>query len=152
MTATRNPKSMTAGERRDEIAAILAGGLLRAFRDDRRAVVPADAEVEESGPIRLDLSANSPLSVAPRPAGSGRVSESRVLEDTMPGNIATEIDALHQMTTNELTERYEERKRTAKRVKIPALQALVIGDDAELQKKEPTDGHAPIPFRTPRTR
>lgn len=65
MTTNRNPKSMTADERRDEIAAILAGGLLRVARDDRRTVPAALPDPAKSGPIRLDLSADPPLTRPP---------------------------------------------------------------------------------------
>jgi len=69
MPTGRNPDHMTAAERRDEIARILAVGMIRAVRDTRRASSATTNTPAESGSSRLDLCANSPLSVAPRPAG-----------------------------------------------------------------------------------
>lgn len=69
MPTGRNPDHMTADERRDEIARILAAGMLRAVRHARRFESADPNESAETGPRRLDLCANSPLSVAPRPAG-----------------------------------------------------------------------------------
>ncbi len=65
----RNPDNMTAGERRGEIAGILACGMLRSIRDARRRATANRANTPDSDDSRLDLSANSPLSVAPRSAG-----------------------------------------------------------------------------------
>ena len=69
MPTGRNPDHMTADERRDEIASILAVGMLRAARNARRSESAAPNDSAETGSSRLDLCANSPLSVAPRPAG-----------------------------------------------------------------------------------
>jgi len=69
MPTGRNPDHMTAAERRDEIASILAASMLRAVRNARRSESADSIDSAETGPSRLDLCANSPLSVAPRPAG-----------------------------------------------------------------------------------
>lgn len=69
MPTGRNPDHMTADERRDEIAGILAAGMLRAVRHARRSESAHSNASAETGLSRLDLCANSPLSVAPRPAG-----------------------------------------------------------------------------------
>lgn len=69
MPTGRNPDHMSAGERRDEIARILAASMLRAVRHARRSESSPSNDSDDSGSSRLDLYANSPLSVAPRPAG-----------------------------------------------------------------------------------
>ncbi len=69
MPTTRNPDNMTANERRAEIASILAPGMLRSIRDARLNAAVDLGNPRESCDSRLDLSADSPLSVAPRPAG-----------------------------------------------------------------------------------
>ena len=69
MGATRNPETMTEAERRAEIASILACGMLRSIRNVRRRASANLANTSDSNDSRLDLSADSPLSVAPRPAG-----------------------------------------------------------------------------------
>lgn len=67
--ATRNPETMTADERRAEVACILARGLVRAVRD-ARARVPQSAGIStEPAVTRLDSPAELRLSVAPRPHG-----------------------------------------------------------------------------------
>lgn len=69
MSPSRNPDNMTADERRTEIASILACGMLRSINDARycNSTNPGNPpDYDDSG---LDLSTNSPLSVAPRPAG-----------------------------------------------------------------------------------
>jgi len=76
--ATRNPESMTATERRAKIASILALGVVRAARQARQAESSrhsgtsprAEHGPEPSASSGLDLCADLPLSVAPRPAGS----------------------------------------------------------------------------------
>ncbi len=61
MVSTRNPETMTEPERRQEITAILAAALLRTVRQNRATSTnPKEA---------LDLSSETRLSVAPRPAG-----------------------------------------------------------------------------------
>ena len=69
MDVTREPETMTETERRRELASILARGLLRSVRHARSCRVRAAEKDAEAGDTGLDLSANSPLSVAPRPAG-----------------------------------------------------------------------------------
>ena len=69
MNPSRNPDTMTATERRTEIASILATGLMRSVRVARSRTSVVAEKVSEAGEFGLDLSANSPLSVAPRPAG-----------------------------------------------------------------------------------
>ena len=69
MPTGRNPDHMTAEERRREIAGILAAGLLRAVRQSRRSVAADLVDSSDSRDSRLELGTNSPLSVAPRPAG-----------------------------------------------------------------------------------
>lgn len=61
MVSTRNPETMTEPERRQEITALLAAALLRTVRQNR--------DTSKSPKEALDLSPESRLSVAPRPAG-----------------------------------------------------------------------------------
>ncbi|KAA0212122.1 MAG: hypothetical protein DYG94_15035 [Leptolyngbya sp. PLA3] len=62
--STRDPESMTEAERRDEVASILARGLVRAVAASRgRLGIRSDPP-----PTCLDLSGDLPLSVAPRPS------------------------------------------------------------------------------------
>ena len=61
MVSTRNPETMTEPERRHEISALLAAALLRAVRQNR--------DTSKSSKEALDLSSETRLSVAPRPAG-----------------------------------------------------------------------------------
>ena len=69
MRPGRNPDNMTASERRAEIARILASGMLRSVRNARLHTAVDLGNSPESCDSRLDLSADSLLSVAPRPAG-----------------------------------------------------------------------------------
>ncbi len=69
MPTGRNPDYMTTDERRREIASILAAGVLRTVRESRRSSSAIADAPTDSAASRLDLCANSPLSVAPRPAG-----------------------------------------------------------------------------------
>ena len=69
MPTGRNPDHMTADDRRAEIASILAAGMLRAIRHARRSESANSNNSVETGPRRLELCANAPLSVAARPAG-----------------------------------------------------------------------------------
>lgn len=69
MDATRDPDSMTEQERRGEVEAILARGLVRAVRLARARTSTPEGEVAESSPTCLELSADPGLSVAQRPAG-----------------------------------------------------------------------------------
>lgn len=69
MPTGRNPDHMTTEERRREVAGILAAGVLRAIRQSRRRGGQGSDDLPDSRDSRLELGANSPLSVAPRPAG-----------------------------------------------------------------------------------
>lgn len=72
MNSNHNPESMTADERRAEVAGLLARGLLRAVRDARSRTSSASEKVSESGESSetcLDSSGDLPLSVAQRPTG-----------------------------------------------------------------------------------
>lgn len=65
MDTTRDPETMTADERRDEVASILACGLVRAVGAARaRAGIRPDC-----GQTCLELSGDPRLSEAPRPGG-----------------------------------------------------------------------------------
>ena len=61
MVSTRNPETMTEPERRQEITSLLAAAILRAVRQNRAT--------SKSSKEALDLSSETRLSVAPRPAG-----------------------------------------------------------------------------------
>ena len=61
MVSTRNPDTMTEPERRSEIASLLARALVRRVRQVR-----AESSTSKEA---LDLSSESRLSVAERPAG-----------------------------------------------------------------------------------
>jgi len=67
--STRNPETMTVAERRAEVASILARGLVRAVRNAKVGTSSAEQKVSESGDSGLAFPTDSPLSVAPRPAG-----------------------------------------------------------------------------------
>lgn len=67
---TRDPDTMTAEERRGEVASILAWGLVRAVRAARARMSERAESPRGCGGTCLDLRADLPLSVAPRPAGS----------------------------------------------------------------------------------
>ena len=69
MISTTNPESMTAEERRCEVATILANGLLRRLRAAESAASSPAKTVSESSPNRLEVPTESRLSVAPQPAG-----------------------------------------------------------------------------------
>jgi len=69
MISTANPESMTAEERRLEVASILASGLLRRVRMARTAELPPRKTVSKSSRNRLEVPSETRLSVAPRPAG-----------------------------------------------------------------------------------
>ncbi len=69
MISTTEPESMTAEERRQEIAGILARGLLRRVRMDGRAASPAGKKTSKNPETGLEVSSETRLSVAPRPAG-----------------------------------------------------------------------------------
>jgi len=67
MNSNRNPETMTADERRAEIAGLLACGMLRAVRNGRSRTSSAGEKVSESAATCLDSSGDLPLSVAQRP-------------------------------------------------------------------------------------
>jgi len=67
--STRDPDSMTAEERRLEVASILARGLLRRVRVANIDESDTPKKVSAGPQIGLDLSAKTRLSVAQRPAG-----------------------------------------------------------------------------------
>lgn len=69
MISTHDPATMTESERRDEVASILAAGLLRRVR---AAKLPPDEAAETISPGSrngLDLPVKTRLSVAERPTG-----------------------------------------------------------------------------------
>lgn len=69
MPTGRNPDHMTAEDSRREIASILAAAVLRAVRQSRRRGGEDSDDLPDSCDSRLELGADSPLSVAPWPAG-----------------------------------------------------------------------------------
>lgn len=69
MITTRVPETMTADERRQEVASILATGLLRRVRTSRTPASDAAPELPPESRIGLDLSSETRLSVAQRPVG-----------------------------------------------------------------------------------
>lgn len=68
MPTGRNPDTMTAQERREEIVGILARALVHVIRQSRARLARRPAEDETPGTC-LDLPGDLPLSVAPPPAG-----------------------------------------------------------------------------------
>lgn len=70
--STRDPESMTADERRDEVASILARGLVRSIVAERARTSRTSGVLADCCQTCLELSGDLPLSVAPRPAGEGR--------------------------------------------------------------------------------
>jgi len=69
MISRTDPESMTAEERRLEVAGILANGLLRRIHMAKIAMLPAPKTVPKRPETGLEVSAETRLSVAPRPAG-----------------------------------------------------------------------------------
>ena len=65
MISTTDPETMTADERRLEVASILAGGLLRRVRMARTTESPPRKKVSKRSRNRLELPAETTLSVAP---------------------------------------------------------------------------------------
>lgn len=65
---TRKPESMTVAERRDEVASILARGLVRTVRDARNRTSFPVKKVSEAGRDGLELRDYGGLTVAPQPA------------------------------------------------------------------------------------
>lgn len=68
---TRDPESMTEAERRDEVASILARGLVRSIVATRARTSRAGGDLADCGRTCLELPGDLPLSVAPRPGGTG---------------------------------------------------------------------------------
>jgi hypothetical protein len=62
--STRDPERMTAEERADEVASLLARGVVRALQEAR--------PLGDSPATSLDLSGETSLTVAPRPRGEER--------------------------------------------------------------------------------
>jgi hypothetical protein len=69
MISTRDPETMTADERRTEVASILAAGLLRRVRHLKASNPDARQTVPSGLQIGLDLPPETRLIVAQRPAG-----------------------------------------------------------------------------------
>lgn len=69
MISQTDPESMTAEERRREVAAILAKGLLRRLRAAEPAASSPAKRVSKGSKTGLELSAETRLSVAQRPDG-----------------------------------------------------------------------------------
>ena len=69
MDATRDPDTMTADERRREVASILALGLVRHHRMVQSLATGTCGDAKDSAQNPLDLSSETRLSVSPRPAG-----------------------------------------------------------------------------------
>lgn len=67
MITTRDPETMTADERRHEVASILATGLLRRVRTMKTAASDAALESPLKSQIGLDLPSETRLSVAQQP-------------------------------------------------------------------------------------
>ena len=65
MISTRDPESMTTEERQQEIASILARGLLRRVGPAKSADPESCQKPAEGSPDGLDLPAKTRLSVAP---------------------------------------------------------------------------------------
>ena len=65
MISTTDPESMTAEERRLEVAGILARGLLRRVRTPKTAMSPAREKVSEGQETGLEVPDRTRLSVAP---------------------------------------------------------------------------------------
>jgi hypothetical protein len=69
MISTTDPESMTAEERRLEVASILARGVLRRTRIVKTGNSSPQKTASESPRNGLDVPVETRLSVAPRPAG-----------------------------------------------------------------------------------
>lgn len=69
MISTRDPETMTAEERRMEVAGILAAGLLRCIRTAETPNPDARQKSSLRPKTGLDLPAKTRLSVAQRPTG-----------------------------------------------------------------------------------
>ena len=68
---TRNPDTMTADERGDEVAGILARGIARALRAIAAADLRNPENLAEEGETCLEVPDDPGLSVALRPGGEG---------------------------------------------------------------------------------
>jgi len=69
MISQTDPETMTAEERRLEVASILASGLLRRLRATEPASLSPAKTVSKGSKTGLELPAKTRLSVAPRPGG-----------------------------------------------------------------------------------
>ena len=69
MITTRDPETMTADERRQEVASILATGLLRRVRTPKTVASDAAPDSPPKSQIGLDLPSETRLSVAQQPVG-----------------------------------------------------------------------------------
>jgi len=69
MISATNPESMTADERRLEVANILANGLLRRLRMAETAASSHRETVSKEPRNCLEVPSKTRLSVAPRPGG-----------------------------------------------------------------------------------
>ena len=69
MISNTDPERMTAEERRREVAAILANGLLRRLRAAESAAASPVKTVSKGSKTGLELPAQTRLNVAPRPGG-----------------------------------------------------------------------------------
>jgi len=69
MDAIRDPETMTADERRDEVASILAAGLLRRVRQAESGRFDVGEISSPNSLNGLDLPSKTRLSVSQRPAG-----------------------------------------------------------------------------------
>lgn len=65
MISTRDPETMTTEERQQEVASILARGLLRRIRPSKLVEPEGRNKSAEGSPAGLDLLAKTRLSVAP---------------------------------------------------------------------------------------
>jgi len=69
MNTNRNPESMTAGERRAEVACILARGLIRSVRMAKIRASSPEKILPESRQHGLELCGDPSVTVAQRAAG-----------------------------------------------------------------------------------
>lgn len=69
MPAITDPTTMSAAERRAEVAGILACGLVRYVRAARARASPPPAKSADSGDIALELGEPARLTVVNRPRG-----------------------------------------------------------------------------------
>lgn len=69
LDSTRAPEIMTTDERRDEVASILARGLVRAVHASRVRISKREKVFSDSDANDLDSQGNLSLTVASQPAG-----------------------------------------------------------------------------------